>query len=494
MRDVAYEGLPFRRRRALHAQVGATIEAAAASPEQVSEVLSLHYFHAGRFDKAWSYSRTAGHRARTKFAHGEAAEFFARATESARRAADVPAQELGEALVALGDAHELCGRPAAAIDAFRAARRTLDGNPVTDADLLLRQARIHQRRGKLPQSLRLLTVALRLLEGVEGGAARATRSRLATRYSFGRLMQGRRADALRWGGVAAREAEDSGDKATLAHAYNGLHSVHAHAGTVPDMPYGRLALLAYEELGDLAGQGHSANNLGVEALGAGRWVDAQALFERASGSFARLGDEANQANALYNQADVLVRQGHLAEAEPLLLDALRVARAVEDEELVGLAEREHARVCAGTGRFDEARRQLAAARGRFTALGATAYQTGVAAGEAECRLLAGRPDEARAVLDPLLDADAGADDHVLLRRVRGAALLAAGRHDEAAADFLAVVDSPEQTEGCYDLGLALLGLSLLTEQPARRDELRRRGRAVLELLGVVATPGLPGDA
>jgi tetratricopeptide (TPR) repeat protein len=307
-------------------------------------------------------------------------------------------------------------------------------------------------------------------------------------------MQGRRADALRWGGVAAREAEDSGDKATLAHAYNGLHSVHAHAGTVPDMPYGRLALLAYEELGDLAGQGHSANNLGVEALGAGRWVDAQALFERASGSFARLGDEANQANALYNQADVLVRQGHLAEAEPLLLDALRVARAVEDEELVGLAEREHARVCAGTGRFDEARRQLAAARGRFTALGATAYLTGVAAAEAECLLLAGRPDEARAVLDPLRDADAGADDHVLLRRVRGAALLAAGRHDEAAADFLAVVDSPEQTEGCYDLGLALLGLSLLTEQPARRDELRRRGRAVLELLGVVATPGLPGDA
>ena len=63
IRDAAYEGLPFRRRRALHARVGTTVEASAPDPDEQSALLSLHFYEAGSLDKAWHYSRVAGDRA-----------------------------------------------------------------------------------------------------------------------------------------------------------------------------------------------------------------------------------------------------------------------------------------------------------------------------------------------------------------------------------------------------------------------------------------------
>jgi tetratricopeptide (TPR) repeat protein len=369
MRDVAYEGLPFRRRQALHEQVGDAIERSADDPERAAEMLSLHYFQAGRFDRAWTYSRLAGQRARTKYANAEAIDFFARAVESARRNPSIEAREVAGVMESLGDVRELSGMSIAAVEAFRLARRQVADDPITVANLLFKEARVFQRLGKVSQSLRILSRAMTTLQGPASAESHASRSRLATRYSWGRLTQGRYKEALHWATLAAREAEDSGDKSTLAHAYNGLHSAHHYADEPEDVPYGRLALLAYEELGDLAGQGHSANNLGVEALDGGRLTEALAFFERASSTFGRLGDEANQANATYNQADVLLRQGQFAAAEPLLLDALGIARAVEDEELIALILREVGLVCAGLGRIAEAQQFLADARGRLVALG-----------------------------------------------------------------------------------------------------------------------------
>ena len=57
--------------------------------------------------------------------------------------------------------------------------------------------------------------------------------------------------------LAAREAEDANDKATLAHAYNGLHSAHHYAGVPEDVPYARLALGPTRSSATSAGQGHS---------------------------------------------------------------------------------------------------------------------------------------------------------------------------------------------------------------------------------------------
>ena len=394
MREVAYEGLPYRRRRLLHQHVGETLEQQAADDrDQVSELLSLHYFHAGRFDRAWSFARTAGDRAREKYANGEAIELLQRAVEAARRSAgEVDAGEVAEVLEALGDVSHLAGRSTGAVEAYRSARRRRAGDPVGVARLLSKEARTQQRLGKVPQSLRLVRRSLASLQGVDGPAAAAIRSDLATRYALGRLRQSRHADALRWATLAAREAEASGDKPTLALAYNSLHAAHYYAGVEADVPYARLALLAYEELGDLAGQAHCANNLGVEALDAGRLAESAGYFARAREIFGRLGDEANEANATYNEADAMLRLGRYAEAEPLLHDALTIARAVGDEELVALVLRETGQVCLRLGRVHEARAHLADARLRFTALGLTQELAALGDAERETLGVAGEQD------------------------------------------------------------------------------------------------------
>jgi class 3 adenylate cyclase/tetratricopeptide (TPR) repeat protein len=494
MRDVAYEGLPFSRRKLLHGQVGGAIEAAASGPESQCELLSLHFFHAGRFDKAWRYSVLAGTRARAKFANGEAIDFFERAVESARRGADVPAPAIGEVLEQLGDVRDLTGLPTGAVEAFRQARRHRKDDPVSVANLMFKEAKACQRQGKVSQSLGIITRAMHSLGGDTTPGARRTRSMLATRYSWGRLTQGRYADGLRWATLAAREAEDSTDRATLAQAYNGLHAAHHYAGKQEDLPYARLALMAYEELGDLAGIGHSANNLGVRADVEGRWAEAIELYERAARSFRRLGDEANQANAVYNLGDILVRQGRTGEAQPLLADAVRIARAVEDEELVALAMREHGRALAALGRFDEALQQLDGARSRFTALAATAELVAVWTAEAECCLLAGRDDEAASALRRAEDVHSEVGRlaaHQSITRVRGFLALAAGRTQDAAAAFAEVVSGAGSTADAREAGFAHLGLALLAGDV--EDELAHldASRALLEPLGVAVTATTP---
>ena len=90
IRDAAYEGLPYRRRRDLHARVGETIEATRRRflDEEVG-TLALHYFEAQRWDKAWTFCRMAGDRAMRIYANVEAASFFSQGprgrTESPRR-------------------------------------------------------------------------------------------------------------------------------------------------------------------------------------------------------------------------------------------------------------------------------------------------------------------------------------------------------------------------------------------------------------------------
>ena len=86
LRDVAYEGLPFRARRTLHGRAGEILEAEAGDrPDEVCELLSIHFHAARRYAKAWEYSRLAGERSQQAGAPVEATAFYARALEAARQ-------------------------------------------------------------------------------------------------------------------------------------------------------------------------------------------------------------------------------------------------------------------------------------------------------------------------------------------------------------------------------------------------------------------------
>jgi tetratricopeptide (TPR) repeat protein len=490
VREVAYAGLPYRRRRLMHQYAGRVIEAAATDLGEVSERLSMHFFHATDFERAWEYSRMAGLRAKSLYAHSSAIEFFERAAEAGKAsgAADL---ELADVLEALGDVRDVAGFSRDAVAAYRRARPYRRGEPLGRAGLLLKEAGLQQRVGALTTSFRLITYARGILRDHPGSVTEATRSRLATRYSFGKYLQGDYPAAIRWSEIGVREARASGDRDALAYAYNTRHLACIHAGVVEEEPYGELALAVYSELGDLRMQGHCLNNLAIGALHDGEWDRSADLLDRAADIFRRVGDTANEANAQYNRADLLIRQGRYAEAEPLLYAAERAAWAADDRELVALATREAGRARAGLGHHDDALERFEVARAIFTELGLAQELIGLDEAVADCLVAAGDVDRA---IELATAAIARARElHVdsafsSLHRVHGYALLAAGRPVDARAAFEEGLLSPAGSDGRREHALNLLGVAEATEREDRSAAARMRAesRQILEALGVHA--------
>ena len=300
----------------------------------------MHFSQAGDDARTWTYSRMAGRRAQSQFAYSAAMEFYARAF-AAGKADGVADSDLAEVMEARGDVCDIAGASRDAVAAYRRARTYRRDDPQERATLLLKEAGLHQRLGAFLTSLRLLSQGRGALREVNGSVAEATRSRLATRYGFGKYLQGKYAAALRWSEIGVVEAKTSGDREALAYAYNTRHVACMHAGVAEEENSGLLALELYRELGDLRMQGHCLNNLAIAALQDGDWVRSEDLYLQAADLFRRVGDTTNEANAQYNRSDLLIRQRRFADAEPLLL-ARRSGQpgAADDRELVALAQRE----------------------------------------------------------------------------------------------------------------------------------------------------------
>ena len=148
MRDVAYEGLPSAGADCCTTR-SASRSSGLADARAQCELLSLHFFHAGRFDRAWRYSVLAGERARAKFANGEAIDFFERAVQSAVPRLGVAPRRSPRCSRSSADSRFLVGLPHEAADAYAQARRQVRGDPVRLAGIIEKEARVDQRLRKL---------------------------------------------------------------------------------------------------------------------------------------------------------------------------------------------------------------------------------------------------------------------------------------------------------------------------------------------------------
>ncbi len=493
VRDAAYAGLPFRTRRALHAAVGERLEREAEDVEEAGGILSLHFFLAGDHARAWRYALIAGRRAASMYANVEAAQLYRRALDSAREL-DVSALELSEAWEALGRAKERIGEPTAASAAYGAARRLLGGDAVHESELMLKQAQMSKESGNVPQALRWISRAITRLEGIEGARADRHRAKLAAYYGWFRASQGRFGEAERWGKRAIGLAQAVGDDEALAHAYQVLDIVGDGDGDAEQEPYARMALALYEKLGDLTQQAWMLNNLGVNAIYASRFEEALGLFERATELLTTVGHTGGAAQARYNVGDVLLRQGRLPEAETALREALRVSRSVGDLEGVAFATRELGRAVARQGRHAEALSLLEEAGAGFRDLGAKAEVVDTDGAIAECRLLTGEPGQALSLASDALERarELGAATPLpAILRIRGYALLGLGRPEEAEQALREALRTARSRNEELEVALALRGLARLTTV-ARATDLDVEARSLLDRLGVVSTPDLPG--
>jgi class 3 adenylate cyclase/tetratricopeptide (TPR) repeat protein len=497
IRDAAYEGLPYRRRRALHARVGETIERRAGSrADDEAELLSLHFFHAHDLPKAWRYSRVAGERAEAIFANVEAATFYERAMQAARRLRSLEASEAARTLESLGDVRYRLAEFEQAGEAYRLSRRRAGTAPVEQARLLLKEALIPWRLSLYPQALRLLRRGMNTLEGYEGGDERAQRARLLAWYGATRWRQGLPLQAVEWCRRAIEEAEDVQGLDALADAALISGWGFWSLGRLDEaIVHTERSLELYKELANIDKQGSALNNLGVLAHMQGRWDEAVDYYQRARDEWEKAGDRWSASFATVNLAEILSDQGRLEDAEPHLRDGLQTARASRSSTRIADVAVYYGRLAARAGRFEEAKSLLMGAREAHERDGARQEVIVAEARMAECLALEGESEAALDLAESALERARALEAELViatLLRVRGCALMQLGRMTEARAALDESLSEARARGAEYEVALALDALVVLGrlagDETTTLDEERT---TIFERLGVVATPELP---
>jgi class 3 adenylate cyclase/tetratricopeptide (TPR) repeat protein len=420
IRDAAYEGLSYRRRRELHARVAEVIEQRQATVTENAELLSLHHYRGEQWDGTWLYSVVAGRRAWEKFANVEATQFFERALAAAGRGAVVTPMDLAEVWEGLGDARLRLGEYEQAGAAYREARGAYDGGAVENARLIQKEAVALFRLTHYPQALRRLTQAQRLLDDVEGREAGQQRARLMSWYA-GVLQKQKRPEAvIEWSERAIAEAERASAHDALAQAYLTLDWAYVALGRPSEAVYSRRSIAIYEELGNFDQLAWVLNNLGGYTYLEGRWDEAIELARRARDTFRKVGDDTNALIVALNIAEVLSDQGHGEEAAPVFHEAIEARRAggipLEIAEALSLLGRHEARA----GNFAEAHADLDEARELYTEHGGDDFDVlTMEARRVECLVLERRPAEALT---------AAAEALAIAETVSGAAVIVAALH------------------------------------------------------------------
>jgi len=179
LRDSAYGGLTFQLRRELHSRAADTIHRRSTDGhEEQPELLSFHYLHSQRFAEAWEFSLRAADRAGAIYANTEAAEFYERAVTAARRLPHLTAGQVAEVHEAMGDARNRTGEYTAAAAAYRATRRLIGDDTVSQARLMLKLARVQGWLDRYGNALRWISRGLRVLERSTGADADRQRAEL----------------------------------------------------------------------------------------------------------------------------------------------------------------------------------------------------------------------------------------------------------------------------------------------------------------------------
>jgi predicted ATPase/class 3 adenylate cyclase len=493
VRATAYEGLSFRRRRAIHGRLGTVLEEQAGDRvEELAPLLSLHFLEAEEYAKAWTYALAAGKQAQEKYANVVAGELYERALAAAEHL-DLPAAEVLAVWEALGDVAERFADFPKAANAYERAIRLVEEDGTDRARLALKRGVVHEREGEYEDAIGSYERGLKALEtSASGEESRSMRAQLGVAHAGIKFRQGEFAEAIGLAREAALHAEEAGDRRELAHAYYLLDIAHTRLGR-PDPSYRELALPIYEEIGDLIGQAHVLNNLGVDAYYEGRWTEALDAYARSAELRGQAGDVVNTATQRNNEAEILSDQGHHEEARPAFEEALRVWRAAKYPLGVGAATLNLGRVAARAGRFEEAHALYEQALAEFEAIGSKNWANETRAAIAECFVLEGRYKEAEELAAEALGdvVAAGEPGRVgaILERLLGYAIYQGRDPERAKPHFEESLRLAREASAVYEAALTLKAIA--DTGSAYDGDPEAEYREIFSRLDVVSVPSPP---
>ncbi|HQR11172.1 MAG TPA: adenylate/guanylate cyclase domain-containing protein [Casimicrobiaceae bacterium] len=496
LRDAAYEGLPFKLRRQLHGAVAARLESEMDFPEEVAGTLALHYFEAGEYRPAWEYAAVAAKAAEDVYSYVEAAGFYTRAVEAARRLGDAPEWELAELYEALGDAWHRAGEWQKAGAAFGPARELAAGNALADATLLIKLSKVEEKLGKIAEAQRFTEQARGVLLQLPGPDAASQAAWAAAWLAYLLGLEGRMDKALECAAQAATEAETIGDAEAEGEACFVMGWASGDLGKADAQSLMQRALEAFVRSGNLPRQASLLMNLGVICGWEGRWDEAISFFERSRDAALKIGSTIAAAQARLNIADILIDRGEWAEAETLLLEILPFWRASGYQDWLAACLQQLGRVAMRLRRFDDAMGRFEEAKALLLHVGAEHDIPPVDANTAECRVGMGNPDAALELARGLLER--AGESNVsrlvpLLERVQGHALMLQddlwGARDALEASLAAARERKDLFEATLT-SLSLIELDRLegVEPPA---ELVNETRTLLASRKVRAVPPVP---
>lgn len=489
--DVVYDSLAYRSRARLHLAAGEAFEALSTGDDTEAAMLSLHFSNAGDHERAYRYASAAAERADRTYAAAEAVVHYERAIEAARRVDDVGNDELRRLLVALGDARQHAGLFDSAMEAYSRAAKAAGDDVVARAEIHLRRARVRERAGSYSLALGETSRGRTIAAAADGSRSGPVHARLLAYAAIVRSRQSHAEQARRTGMTAAELAERCGERAALARAYHAIFLAEVLLGSEGKAIWAQRALELYEAVGDLAGQADMANNLGVIAYFDNRWDETIERYRQAIEADRSIGNLLDAAMSEANIGEVLVNQGRLDEAEPLLRNAVRVLRA-SDYGAAPFVEMHLGRLLTARGDFEEAERLLRAGVEQWQASGraASAYETSI--NLADCLVRSGRPQEGLQILAHATGAEP--EEVAIFEAARAAvsarALMELGFVDEAVETIADGVELARERSLTFDLARLLL----LADQigPPFDDRLETTEPAeeayhLLGRLGVVST-------
>ena len=456
IRLTAYEGLPFRRRTALHGRLADLLEERGSRDVAL---LSLHSFHGQRHEAAWRYSRAAGDAAAEAYAPAEAEQCYLRALRAEAQLVGVPDAEVADTCERLARVALDLGEPMAAERALRQGRARVRDDPEAYARLVVRTVFHRHGQGRHGQALMWVRRGRATLAHATAPATWSARAELAEMAAIVRTDQGAYGAARRWAHRAVDEAARGDDVGVLARARGTAAVLDAITGHPVDEQSVRRTLDLYDEVGDLRGKATAANKLAMCQYFAGRWDEAARLYTLANEGFTRCGVESNAAAAAANLAELLVQQGLPHEAVGVLSQAMHVLRAAGAGSFLAFALMVAGRAALALDEHDLAQRHLDEARAMASSLGEVAETLVLDGLLAELDLRRGRAAQALDRVEAALAGAPHAEDlagaRAGLLRALGSALVGVGQQDEGRQVLRDALDSTRADGAGDDLVVAL---------------------------------------